>query len=230
MAPRETAEWLLVFVKAPSPTEVKTRLTSQLSPEDAAYLYRCLVRDTLEVARRLTRAHLVIAYAANREFPDVRWLDEPPPMFLQHGRSLGERLGHAFRWAFDQRARRVVVMGSDAPEISASWIRQAFGRLARYDVVLGPTEDGGYHLIGLTQPHPELFEEMPWSTPKLLGQTIQRIGQLGLSVACLESVADLDTPEDVSRVMARLNARTARTHTARYLHSRARHLVGVPSR
>ncbi len=208
-------DWLIVFVKAPTPGAVKTRLLSAYTPEQAAGLYRCLVADTLKTVRALRTMRITVAYAADRQFSDLSWLDASVPMFFQHGRSLGERLIHAFRWAFDQGAASVMVMGSDAPELSSTWIRRARQTLTHCDVVIGPTTDGGYHLIGLTKPAPELFREIPWSTPHVLDQTLQRVVELRLSVRCLEPIADLDTPDDVRKYAVR-GARH-RSQTAAYL-------------
>ena len=114
----------MIFVKAPSPGEVKTRMIPTLSPEAAAHLYRSLVFDTLEAARQLRNVHVVVSYAANPSFPDVSWMASShgtPMMCLQHGRTLGERLMRAFQWAFEQRAQHVAVMGSDAPDLQPQW-------------------------------------------------------------------------------------------------------------
>lgn len=211
--PAAAVDWLIVFVKAPTPGAVKTRLLTSYTPEQAADLYRCLVADTLKTVRALRTMRLAVAYAADHRFPDLTWLDVSMPMFFQHGRVLGERLIHAFRWAFDQGATSVMAIGSDAPELSSSWIRQARQTLAHCDCVIGPASDGGYHLIGLTKPAPELFREIPWSTPHVLDQTLQRVGELRLSVRCLEPIADLDTPEDVRRYAARAPRRVSRTAT-----------------
>lgn len=217
---RTTGHWLLVFVKAPTPGAVKTRLLPLLSAAEAAQLYRGLVVDTLKVAKRLRNIHVVVAYAADRTFPDLAWLDAKPPMLFQHGRTLGERLSQAFEWAFEQGARHVVALGSDAPDLSTRWVGQSFQALTRCDVVVGPTTDGGYQLIGLTRPHPELFVDMPWSSPRLFGQTLDRIGRLNLSVRCLDLVADLDTPEDVHRYLAQRSR--GRGQTRRYLRNTLR--------
>ncbi len=276
------AAWLIVFVKAPTPGQVKTRLAPLLTSPDAAAFYRCLVQDTLAVATRLRGVNVVVAYAADRTFPNLAWLDAlaagpgamtadrtsphrsgfpseesvarrnfslasrslgtvpaqnsdvrlggssvtahhasartiAPRMFLQQGQTLGDRLAQAFRWAFKQNASRVLVIGSDAPDLATAWLRQAFQALRETDVVLGPTTDGGYHLIGLTRPHPDLFADMPWSTPKVFDQTLQRIGRLGLGVRCLEAVTDLDAPEDVHRYLEATSSRRRRTRTAGFL-------------
>ena len=217
MARRLCEQWLLIFVKAPVPGQVKTRLRPWLAPDEAAQLYRCLAQDTLAAARRLPRVRVAIAYAAHAPFPDCAWLNTEAPIVLQKGADLGERLTRAFRWAFRRKAQRVVIIGSDAPQLSARWLAQAFRALERADVVLGPTTDGGYHLIGLNEANPALFADMPWSTSRLLAKTLGRIGQLHVSVECLRPITDLDTPDDVRRYAAGLDGRRARTHTARYL-------------
>ncbi len=217
MARRLADQWLLIFVKAPVPGQVKTRLRPWLAPDEAAQLYRCLVQDTLATARRVKRVRVAIAYAAHAAFPDCSWLKTEVPVVLQKGADLGERLTRAFRWAFRHKAQRVVVIGSDAPDLSARWLAQAFRVLERADAVLGPTTDGGYHLIGLNEPNPALFADMPWSTSRLLAKTLTRIERLHVSVDCLRPIADLDTPADVRLYAASLDGRRARTHTARYL-------------
>ena len=216
-----TDNWLLVFVKAPSPGAVKTRLLPAWSPAEAAGLYQALVRDTLEAVQPLREVRVVVAYAPDAGFPDLGWLDGSLALVHQEGRTLGERLTHGFAWAFRQGARRVTALGSDAPDLSGAWVRQAFGELQHADVVVGPTRDGGYHLIGLSRPQPALFSDMPWSSPRLLARTLEQIARLGLRLRCVEPVADLDTPEDLERYLNGLT-RSPSTHTARYLLGRAR--------
>ncbi|MBI3088170.1 MAG: TIGR04282 family arsenosugar biosynthesis glycosyltransferase [Candidatus Omnitrophica bacterium] len=193
--------WALVFVKAPSPGLVKTRLLSVLSAEEAAALYRTLVRDTLEALAAVPNLHRVVAYAADPAFPDLTWLGAYP-MVRQEGETLGARLQHAFAWAFAQGAARVIAVGSDAPALSPDWLREACEALARVDVVLGPTRDGGYQLIGLRRLSPELFADMPWSTSALCDRTLERAACLGLRARCLAPVEDLDTPDDLRRYLA----------------------------
>lgn len=208
---RSSNRTLLVFVKAPSPGQVKTRLVPVLSPSQACRLYRCLAQDTLAAARRLRGVQVVLAYAANKQFPDCAWLDAKLPVVLQDGRGLGERLTRAFRWAC-RRASRVVAIGSDAPQLSAAWLQRAFDAFEQAEVVLGPTVDGGYHLIGLQAPIPALFTDMPWSTNRLLAQTLERIAKLHLTARCLSAIRDLDTPEDLRYFAGgrRVGARTGR--------------------
>ncbi len=207
-------------MKAPTPGRVKTRLLRCLSPEEASQLYQRLVRDTLRVATRLSGIHVVVAYAADAQYPTLRWISRPYATIPQRGRDLGERLSRAFAWAFAHGARRVVVMGSDAPDLSARWIRQAFRALAAHDVVVGPTLDGGYHLIGLNEPRPAYFRHIPWSTARVCSTTLARIARRGDRVFCLTPIFDLDIPRDLKRYARQLHAdpaRLRRSLTARYL-------------
>lgn len=218
---------VMVFVKAPSPGRVKTRLLPVLSAEEAASAYRWMVRDTLDVVARLPAVHTVVTYAPDRQFPDLTWLDRSLHMVVQHGSTLGERLTHAFAWAFARGARRAIVLGSDAPDLSTEWVHEALDALGGHDVVIGPTTDGGYHLIGLTRPQPELFLNIPWSSPHVLAATRAQIDRLHLTVHQLLPVSDVDTPQDMRRhlsasspaqrmfsQMLRASMRPARSHGA----------------
>ena len=193
---------LLVFVKAPTPGRAKTRCVPFLTPDQATQLYGALVRDTLRVISELRQMQPIITYAADERFPDLRWLDTELPMMAQRGATLGDRLIRAFDEAFSHGAPSVLALGSDAPELSSGWLGQALEALRRHDLVVGPTRDGGYHLIGLTRPQPTLFRDMPWSQPQLLTATLAEAARLGLSVQRLAPIEDLDTPEDLKRYLA----------------------------
>jgi rSAM/selenodomain-associated transferase 1 len=109
---------------------------------------------------------------------------------------LGERLHRAFSESFSEGAERIIIVGSDCPEIAAEDVRGALKELDSHDVVLGPAVDGGYWLIGLRAPHSELFREIPWSSDQVLAQTLRRARNLGLGVQLLRILADIDTEAD----------------------------------
>jgi uncharacterized protein len=100
----------------------------------------------------------------------------------------------------------VMVIDSDTPTLPVAYLERALGLIAagQHDVVLGPTEDGGYYLIGLRQSYPALFEQMPWSTPEVFPETRRRSAQYGLTVACTDHWCDVDTPDDLTRLAASL--------------------------
>ncbi|MBV9079737.1 MAG: TIGR04282 family arsenosugar biosynthesis glycosyltransferase [Elusimicrobia bacterium] len=194
---------LIVFAKAPMPGEVKTRLIPHLTAEEAAGLYRCFVIDLLSrFSQKSAPSKLIVAYQPNSKAADLSWvgLKQQPDFFKQEGRSLGERLIHAFGTAFGRGCREVVIIGSDSPDLPGSYIEQAFSALADADVVLGPALDGGYYLIGLSRPCMKLFDDVAWSTDQVFERTAQNAQALGYRLRVLPSHYDIDTIEDVAKL------------------------------
>jgi len=189
---------LLVFVKAPRPGAVKTRLATALGDDGAARLYRVLAEE--EIRRTTPRAgeyERIFFFTPEDARPEIeRWLPgetlEP-----QQGQDLGERMSLAFASAFAAGARRVAIIGTDVPECGREHVREALRSLDDHDVVLGPTHDGGYYLIALDRPQPAFFQSIPWSTPSVLPATAERAGVLGLSVRMLDPLRDIDTLADL---------------------------------
>jgi uncharacterized protein len=207
-----TNDRLLVFVKAPRPGAVKTRLASVLGVEAAAGLYRAMAGE--EVRRTAPRAgeyaRTLVYDPPDAEAEIARWLPGEA-LAPQAGRDLGERLSGAFASAFAAGARRVAIVGTDVPACGREHVAEALGALDEHDVVLGPTHDGGYYLIALDRPRPALFQSIPWSTPSVLPATAERAGVLGLSVRMLDPLRDIDTVEDLKAEWARLRPLVAGT-------------------
>ncbi len=195
---------LVVFVKAPIPGKVKTRLQTALSASQAARVYEAFVRDTVACARRTGEAAVSIAYEPHPKRPDLAWLEDSPPWFPQTNGDLGARLISAFERAFRAGASKVVVIGSDCPDLDPGILRQAFARLDDAEVVLGPAEDGGYYLIGLRAPMPHLFTKMEWSGPEVLKRTLDRLRLRGASFRLLPVRSDVDTYGDFKALARRL--------------------------
>jgi rSAM/selenodomain-associated transferase 1 len=194
------ADVLIVFVKEPRPGAVKTRLAAALGPGPAAELYRVLAEEEI---RRTAPApgeyerQFFFTPAAAREALE-RWL--PGETLLpQEGADLGARMAHAFEVAFRRGARRVAIVGTDAPGVSRERVREALRALGDHDVVAGPARDGGYYLLAVDRPRPQLFEGIPWSTPDVLAATARRAAALGLRLGRLEPLADIDTLDDLRR-------------------------------
>lgn len=204
---------IIVFVKAPIPGRVKTRLCPPLVPEQAAGLYRAFVKDTLEAARKVPGARVRVAYDAAPAFPDPGWARLGVAHFPQRGADLGSRLADAFQRAFAAGAKKAVIIGSDMPDIRPRTIAKAFALLARKDVALGPAVDGGYYLIGLKKPAAFLFEAISWSSDKVLGETLSRIRKNGLRLGSLPSGSDVDAWPDLAALaetLARRKGKNAR--------------------
>jgi uncharacterized protein len=197
-----------IMAKAPQPGQVKTRLCPPLSHSEAAQLYQCFLLDKIAQVNGLQGGTPAVSYSPDESKPMFK--DLTPPHFMlipQRGDDLGARLVCTFEQLFRQGYSQVIVIDSDTPTLPTAYLEQALRLIAVHenDVVLGPTEDGGYYLIGLRQSRRELFERMPWSTAQVFPETKHRSEQCGLTVACTASWYDVDTPEDLTRLMASLD-------------------------
>ena len=163
---------LLVVAKQPAPGQTKTRLCPPLTHDQAAELYDCFLRDTLSIMRAVPGVRCVIGYLPEDAQGYFRQLAPDMELSPQRGASLGERLDHLLTEALLGGSQRAVIMDSDSPTLPAAYLRQAFDDLADADVVLGPTHDGGYYLIGVKQPQPHLLREVQMSTPRVLADTL----------------------------------------------------------
>jgi rSAM/selenodomain-associated transferase 1 len=194
------------MAKAPRPGEVKTRLASAIGEAGAADLYRDFLLDMLDRLVRVPGGTPVVAFAPADAEPVFAALAPDTARLPQRGDDLGARLAHLFDDLFRSGYQGAVVLGSDLPTLPAELLVGAVTRVAgaaasgRPEVVLGPTEDGGYYLIGLTQPAPMLFDGIAWSTARVLAQTEARAAAAGLPVVRLDSWFDVDVPADLERL------------------------------
>lgn len=201
------AKTIVIFVKAPVPGFAKTRFVPALSPERAAALSRALARDTLKTAAQLPSVSVLVAYRAHSSMPDIDWLVEDNSLgqtdvdwFVQEGHDLGGRLKHAVSRAFSRGPRSVLIIGSDLPSLNPPLLDKAFGLMQSSPVILGPAEDGGYYLLGLREPHISIFEDIEWSQPTVLAQTVAKLQLLRIDYQMLPRRMDLDTPDDLLRL------------------------------
>ncbi len=197
---------VIVFLKVPTPGAVKTRLIPALGPTGAASLYRAMVGDLLQRLTRLRGVELELRFAPPGARASIRrWLGGRHRLAPQRGADLGARMVAAFRDAFRDGCSRCVIVGSDVPGLGAPHVARALARLERSDVVLGPSRDGGYYLVGLGAPRPRLFMRMPWSTAMVLYETLSRAAQQDLRVGMLRTLADVDEPADLARLIRRVS-------------------------
>ena len=193
---------LLVFAREPVLGRVKTRLAADIGAEQALAVYRELLALTAAAATAaqvpatvwLAEAPVPAADPAQPrpEWPGLPWRVQPA------ADSLGRRMAQAFATAFASGAGRVVIIGTDCPGLSAELLRQAFAALATHDVVVGPADDGGYYLLGLRELQPALFENKDWSTATVLSATLADAARLGLRVAQLPTLHDVDSGRDLA--------------------------------
>ncbi len=191
---------LVVVAKAPVPGEVKTRLLSHFTPQEAVELYRCFLQDRIEEVGRLKEIDLAVAFTpADARDTFSRIAGNGFNLFAQKGDDLGQRLNNIFIDKLAQGYAAVSIIDSDTPDLPRSIIEQSFYVLmsGAVDTVFGPCDDGGYYLVGMRQPNPELFEDIPWSTEAVLPITLKRAGRLGIRARLLPGWNDLDTFEDL---------------------------------
>lgn len=192
---------LLIFLKYPTPGQVKTRLASALGDAAAADVYRTCVESTLRAMQGFRQEAVLWVAQAEALEACRHWLGPEWNIQPQQGDVLGERLIHATAQAFAQAAGPVVAIGTDSPWLSAQTVEDAFRSLKRNDVVLGPSQDGGYYLIGLSRNLPGVFENITWSTADVYQQTLANALRLGLSVESLAMGYDVDTIADLDRFL-----------------------------
>lgn len=193
---------LIVFARYPAPGAAKTRLRTVLGTHGAPLLQHRMTLHTLQTAGSFAAASgAALELRAGGEPARMRELYPGPwQVRAQCEGSLGERLSNAVGDAFAEGAGRVVAIGSDCPPLTAAHLSEAFAALSDHDVVLGPATDGGYYLIGLRRPIPDLFQDIAWSSDRVLDQTLAAAGRLGLSLHRLPVLADVDRPEDLACV------------------------------
>lgn len=192
---------IMVFCKAPIPGQVKTRLIPALTGEGAAQLHCELTEKTLQTAtqNRLCEVQLWCSTTIDDPFFTVLAQVYSVGRQLQQGAGLGERMHHAFSQGLAHFSSAIVI-GCDCPSFTSDDLEQALSQLNQgKPCVLAPAEDGGYVLIGLNQPQPSLFDDMPWGTGKVVGLTRQRLRSLNLDYHELSMQWDLDTPDDLKR-------------------------------
>jgi rSAM/selenodomain-associated transferase 1 len=199
---------LIIFAKAPIPGQVKTRLCPPLTHDEAATLHGSFVLDTLERTKAAVvrlkvpfDRYLACAPSSTLVFFKIMEARHAVKLIDQKGEDLGSRMHHAFETFFKQGYRHVLIVGTDVPSLPLGYYQQALELLEKYDLVLGPALDGGYYLIGLNQPTPTLFENMPWSTDRVLPLTRTTAETLGLSIALLPEWRDIDRLEDLQALI-----------------------------
>jgi rSAM/selenodomain-associated transferase 1 len=225
---------IVIFARAPVPEQVKTRLAKQLGAEKAAAFYGAMLRDTIELARyatsRQTNCEVVLCYTPEDAFNEGEYSLAPfwtGTKLSQSKGDLGEKFLSCFAHFRIAGAQRIMIIGSDSPDLPPEYINCAFDLLTEFQLVLGPSRDGGFYLTGTNDTAPNaLFDGVQWSTRCAHDQVLANADKLQFSRSSSELWLwdDVDTPEDLQRLIKRLkgNAHYAPTHaphTARWLHS-----------
>jgi rSAM/selenodomain-associated transferase 1 len=219
---------LAIMAKAPRPGMVKTRLAACLPSAAIASLYRCLLEDTLQLAQSLGGVKTAIVSPASDVEELSRLAGGGVSVVAQTGEGLGAGLTSVFAHFLAAGRRRIIAFNSDSPHLEASALLAAFDALADCDLVVGPTHDGGYYLVGATACHPRLFASAALGTTNALDTLLARAASLGLSVRVTDPFYDIDLPADLSRLAGELRFTPGRApRTARWLAEWAQTAAGT---
>ena len=196
---------IVIFAKAPQPGSVKTRLIPALGADGAAMLARRLLAHTMSQALAADIGQVELCMSPTPF--DAAWQGVAVPSGVQQtaqeGGDLGARMARAVECVMQRSPSAdtsVLLIGTDCPALTVPLLKQAAQQLAHHDAVLFPAHDGGYVLLGLKSPCPELFEHMPWSTSVVAAQTLQRMAALDLRVWQGPVLHDIDEPDDLQHV------------------------------
>jgi rSAM/selenodomain-associated transferase 1 len=187
---------LVIMAKAPKPGMVKTRLTESLPSTAVTALYRCLLEDTLALAESLTGVEVAVMCPEQDQDELAHFLGNKVLVVAQKGQGLAAGLTSVFRH-FTAAGRHVIAFNSDSPHLAPSVLNSAFEILATHDVVVGPTHDGGYYLVGAKAAYPSLFEGDGMGTRSALDRLLTRTKELELSTGFTEPFYDIDVANDL---------------------------------
>lgn len=189
---------LIIFLKAPVPGLVKTRLAVVFGADEACNIYKKLTEEVLQSAVKSQNDISLYYYPPEGESIITGWLGTKYRMQQQNGDGIGSRMKNAFLDGFNENADKIVLIGTDIPELDEKTINAAYVALENNDCVIGPSTDGGYYLIGFTKVgfRKKVFENIVWSTNSVLQETLAIIKKLNLTAELLGFKTDIDTPDD----------------------------------
>ncbi len=214
---------LVIMAKAPRPGAVKTRLASSLSPAAVADFYCCLLDDTLALVRSLGDVEVAVMCPESdvdelARLAGMQLAGKSASVIAQKGEGLAAGLTSVFAHFAEGHQRRVIAFNSDSPHLPRSVLEDAFETLAAHDVVVGPTHDGGYYLVGAKASHPMLFAGDGMGTSSALERLLARARALELSVGFADRFYDIDVADDLARLAEELRLAPARApRTAAWL-------------
>ena len=198
---------LVLFAKAPIPGKVKTRLLPHFTPEQASGLYQAFAEDLIESLCRLPYCTFYLSCSPSMDHRFFSSLAQKYPISLleQKGEDLGNRMENTFNDLAKSGIKKRVIIGADSPTLSHFLIQEAFEKLNVHPLTLGPSQDGGYYLIGVSGETPPIFSEISWGTRQVMTQTLKKLSHTPFKLHLLPFWYDVDTPEDVSFLKEHLN-------------------------
>ena len=205
---------IVMFSKAPEPGKVKTRLASHMSDLEAASFHEAFVLDTIDTLAGIEDTKKYLACHPDRQHLFFQELEESFDIkaFNQTGEDLGERMENALRYLRDKGHKEIVIIGSDSPTLPAEIMNEAFERLKEDELVIGPSLDGGYYLIGISGKIPDLFSGIDWGTDKVFEETLKKARANNLHFSVLPFWYDIDTIKELRFMSIHLDAMNGGNH------------------
>ncbi|MTJ10266.1 MULTISPECIES: TIGR04282 family arsenosugar biosynthesis glycosyltransferase [unclassified Anabaena] len=191
---------LIIFTRYPEPGKTKTRLIPALGDVGAANLHKQMTEYTISQVKELqkmTKVSVEVRFTGGDLEKMQDWLGNDLVYQFQGEGDLGERMERSLISAFNQNVEQAIIIGTDCPGVNSQVLATAFEQLRICNLVLGPALDGGYYLIGLQPPIPELFTNIHWGTAQVFPKTVEKAQKLNLSIGYLQPLADIDRPEDL---------------------------------
>lgn len=191
---------IALFIKYPQNGKVKTRLAADIGKNNATALYKNFVADILATTGTISSDCCIFYYPARSKKKFTGWLGKSYSLIAQSGNDLGEKMKNAFMYGFNKGYANIVILGSDSPDLPPRIIQSAFSSLKQNKIVIGPSWDGGYYLIGCTNQsfNPDIFTDIPWSTGDVFIKTMKKCNKYTLSVHLLPRWHDIDTSSDLN--------------------------------
>lgn len=216
---------LVIIAKQPQVGTTKTRLSPPLTLSAAAELFEALLLDTIELAASVESLELAVAVTPPESIDYFERVTPPGTLLLPVScPDIGDCLTQVFEQLLGRGYPKVLAFNSDGPSLPVAYLQEALLLLDDHDVVYGPSEDGGYYLVALAEPHPEIFRAIEWSTPRVLDQSLATAQKAGLEVGLLPVWYDVDTAAGLKRLL-----RDAETLPSHRLTNTRRFLAGLSS-
>ncbi len=186
---------IIIFTKFPEYGKVKTRLAATIGNDKAIKFYKICAENLFDTAAELENSvRVFLFYNSKKNEQKIRkWINRDFIYFPQTGNDLGEKMLNAFTKVSEEGYEKIVIVGTDIPDISAALLRNAFDELDTSDVVVGPSQDGGYYLLGMKDVYRRLFDKIEWSTSEVFDKTIKKIKKMNLKYSVLPVLQDIDT-------------------------------------
>ncbi len=211
---------LVIMTRVPVPNKTKTRLLSILKPEECAEIHKSFLKDILETASHMIKdTDIFLSYGDEGPVDILNGIvQQAVSIFPQEGKDLGEKMANIFEKLFQRGYEKVVLMGSDIPEVSLEDLKYSFDILDSSDVVFGPTYDGGYYLVGMKKPCDIIFRsDIKWGTPLVFQKSIKFLKNMEIEVGLIRPRNDIDTENDLKNFWNRVRGTKNCKNTRRYL-------------